>query len=132
MVVPVIRFEMQRKAYVRLFHPTAHLHVGMHGENRWPVARELTPRIFTLFVVKTYYGSSWLAGGQIPESENEFANSFDETYVREKESCQLLGFEMFHHHERGQLHLISVQIIIAFSHTTLVLEHRVDFAEWQR
>jgi hypothetical protein len=104
--VPILRFEMYRAGYVRLCHPAAHLHVGMHGENRWPVARELTPRLFTLFVVKSYYGASWATTGHIPLSDHGFDNKFDETYVREKERCQLLRYEIFHQHERSQLHIV--------------------------
>lgn len=103
--VPVLRFEMHRAGYVPLIHPTAHLHIGMHAENRWPVARELTPRLFTFFVVKHFYGSDWASAGYVPETAGGFSNTFDETYVNEKQNCRLLGYDMFHQHEHGQLHL---------------------------
>lgn len=101
---PLIRFDLDCPAYVRLMHPAAHLHIGMHGENRWPVNRRLTPRSFTLLIVKLYYGAAW-ENGRLLHEENGVSNRFDRYLVEEKSSCQMLGADLFHALEKGQLHL---------------------------
>jgi hypothetical protein len=100
---PVIRFDLDCAAYVRLVHPAAHFHIGMHAENRWPVCRRLSPRSFTLLVVKLYYQSGWARGASRRE-ENGFRNRFDRYFAAEKADCQILGAELFHEQEKGQLH----------------------------
>lgn len=56
---PVIRYEFDPEAYVEDRHPTAHLHIGFHSENRWPCARILSPESFGLLLVKLYYPTEW-------------------------------------------------------------------------
>ncbi len=102
--VPVIRFELDCNAYVRLAHPAAHFHVGMHAENRWPVSRCLTPRAFTLLIVKLYYYFAWTSYGMLRREEDGFKNRFDRYFVKEKGDCAPLGEGLFHKHEKGQLH----------------------------
>jgi hypothetical protein len=101
---PLVRFDLDCGAYVRLTHPAAHLHVGMHNENRWPVCRCLTPRSFALLIVKLYYGNNW-ARGKLQAEQNGFANRFDRYFVKEKAESQALGADLFHEHEKGQVHL---------------------------
>lgn len=103
--IPVIRFELDREAYVRLRHPTAHFHIGTHSENRWPVARSLTPLLFALFIIKLYFGHAWSSNGDTPETANGYNNVFDNELTSEKVCCFLLGSESFHETERGHLHL---------------------------
>jgi hypothetical protein len=100
---PLIRFDLDCAAYVRLVHPAAHFHIGMHGENRWPVYRRLSPRSFTLLVVKLYYGTDW-ARGTMRREEDGFCNRFDRYFVAESGNCQVLGKGLIHEHERGQIH----------------------------
>jgi len=100
---PLIRFELDYKAYVRLLHPAAHFHIGMHSENRWPVCRRLTPRSFSLLVVKLYYGSDW-ADGVLPQDADGFNNRYDQFLVAEKADCKLIQKDFFHDHERNEFH----------------------------
>jgi hypothetical protein len=100
---PLIRFDLDCGAYVRLMHPAAHFHIGMHGENRWPVCRQLTPRSFALLVAKLYYGTEW-AHGVLRHEKDGFENRFDRYLVAEKADSQLLGKDLFHEHEKAQLH----------------------------
>jgi hypothetical protein len=100
---PLIRFELDSQAYVRLVHPAAHFHIGMHGENRWPVCRRLTPRSFSLLIAKLYYGTDW-ARGVLRREADGFKNGFDRYLVAERAECRLLERELFHEHERNQMH----------------------------
>lgn len=102
---PLIRFELDCAAYVRLTHPAAHFHIGMHAENRWPVCRRLTPRGFSLLLVKLYYGSEW-ANGLLAHETDGFMNRFDRYLVKEKSACELLNAGLFHEQERCQMHFI--------------------------
>lgn len=57
--IPPIRFEHSSSQYTEHIHPAAHLHIGRHTDNRWPLARVLSPLTFTMMIVKFYYGSRW-------------------------------------------------------------------------
>lgn len=103
MTRPPIRFELDCNAYVRLIHPAAHFHIGMHEGNRWPVCRRLTPRGFSLLIAKLYYDTAW-AHGEMRSEKDGFMNRFDKHFVTEKSDCHLLGGDLFHEQERGQMH----------------------------
>ena len=79
-----------------LQHPAAHFHIGMHTENRWAVAREITPRAFALLLSKLYYSEDWLQHGAMPLAVNGFENRFDRQSAQEKVECALLGPQFFH------------------------------------
>ena len=100
---PMIRFELDRDAYIRLSHPSAHFHIGMHTENRWPVNRYLTPHIFTLLIIKLYYSNEW-ANGLTSKTKNDFQNKYDLSIINEKLNCKLLDETMFHNTEKSQLY----------------------------
>lgn len=57
--IPPLRFEYALQQYKELAHPAAHLHIGRHTENRWPVSRALGPVSFVLMIVKMYYVETW-------------------------------------------------------------------------
>lgn len=59
--IPVIRYENSPNQYKEINHPCSHLHIGLHGDDRWPVRRLLTPNAFSLIILKNYYGPSWRA-----------------------------------------------------------------------
>src|SRR5262249_41779290 len=103
--IPLIRFELDHNAYVMLKHPASHFHVGTHTENRWPAARELTPRAFTLFVLKLYYLQDWLTHGAMATDEDGFENRFDRQFANEKQCCNLLAARLFDQKESKLLHI---------------------------
>lgn len=57
--VPPFRFEYAPGQYKELSHPSAHMHIGRHTENRWPVSKALGPVSFVLMIVKMYYVETW-------------------------------------------------------------------------
>lgn len=99
---PLVRFEVDCAAYIKLVHPAAHFHIGMHSENRWPVSHELTPRIFTMFIIKLYYHSMWEIGKLAPEGE--FFNCYDKYFCNEKGNCKIV-VPILNEHERTQLYV---------------------------
>lgn len=54
-----IRYDLDRGAYRRCVHPSAHLHIGLDNEIRLATRRELTPVAFTLFVIRQAYPENW-------------------------------------------------------------------------
>lgn len=102
--LPVIRFEFDARAYATMVHPAAHFHFGLHTENRWPVGRHLTPRLFSLLIAKMFYGDDWESIGSDPHGTDGFKNSLDRQHASERLNCKLLGHELFDSNERMQLH----------------------------
>lgn len=91
--VPLIRYENAPSQYKGLKHPCSHLHIGHHGDNRWPLNRVLTPLAFTLWILKQYYGSEWAEFGD--DDTDSFGNTFESKLVTEKMECRLVGPEYF-------------------------------------
>lgn len=54
-----LRYDVSDKQYIECFHPYSHLHVGLHNEIRFPIAKILTPEMFAQIVVKMTYPEVW-------------------------------------------------------------------------
>ena len=101
--VPVLRYENAPGQYKALVHPCSHLHIGMHGEDRWAVRRLLSPLAFTMIVLRNYYGAEWGAlGGQNPATG---MNVLDEELIQERQRCALLDEEFFTPLEGSAFHI---------------------------
>lgn len=87
----VIRYEVATRDYVELRHPAAHFHVGLH-EGRWPADRILSPKAFTMFIVKLFYSSCW-------------DDAADEQLANEKHGCELLADTLFSAKDRRHLYV---------------------------
>jgi hypothetical protein len=100
---PPIRYDLALDDHIEVEHPAAHLTVGGHTENRWPVSRVLTPKLFVLFICKHYYDDRWstLKGKEL--SEDGFHNPFDQAMANEKRASRPLEDKKFTDKER--LHL---------------------------
>jgi hypothetical protein len=57
--VPPIRFEYSIEQYRELVHPTAHFHIGLAPNNRWPCAVALGPKTFVMLICSLYYSERW-------------------------------------------------------------------------
>ncbi len=97
--VPTIRYELDRRSYAELRHPCAHFHLGTHGENRWPVARVLTPLAFSLHIAKMFYGSAWARHFD----SSSGINPLDDRLSEEKLHCAELSESYFSARERRHL-----------------------------
>ncbi|WP_106727558.1 DUF2290 domain-containing protein [Mesorhizobium soli] len=69
--IPRVRFEYSGNQYRNVRHPGAHFHLGMSGEDRWPSARKLSPRSFTLLMAKFYYPATWWQGSRFSRPDGE-------------------------------------------------------------
>lgn len=106
--VPVIRYDLSFKQHCKLYHPTAHFHIGFHAENRWPVGRVLTPKAFFLKTLYNYYPEKWR---ELETSEGDtIKNIWDSIYRSELLSnCPLvsdLSPQHFEQMEKERLHFI--------------------------
>ena len=54
-----IRYDLDRSAYRRCAHPSAHLHIGWDNQIRIATRREFTPLAFILFVIRQVYPDNW-------------------------------------------------------------------------
>lgn len=97
--VPVIRFESAPKAHEPLKHPTAHFHLGLSSDGRWPANKILTPLAFALLIVKLYYRSAWEE-----HAGDNSSNPFEERYNRARAACEVLEEDLFTAEERMQFH----------------------------
>lgn len=100
--VPVFRYEYSENQYDELRHPCSHLHIGIHGENRWAVSRVLTPLAFVKLMVKHYYPAEWAQG--VSEVGRVDVHHFEEALIDEKNRCQEVGDEHFSSAERRSFH----------------------------
>lgn len=88
--IPVIRYDLSFRQHCKLYHPTAHFHIGFHAENRWPVGRMLTPKAFFLKTLYNYYPKKWRERETI-EGES-VTNILDSLYRSElHNNCPLIS-----------------------------------------
>jgi|SRR6185312_8700076 len=92
--VPALRYENSPDQRRELRHPCSHLHIGHHGDDRWPLNKLLSPLAFTLLVVKHYYGNEWRSIGDRDSDQN--GNIYDSMLIKEKaEGCVLVSANLF-------------------------------------
>ena len=96
--IPVIRFDYDDKNYCEDNHPTAHFHIGLYSENRWPSKRNLTPKAFLLHILKMYHFEAI-------SSKTDRATSIENAYVIECNKCELLPKSLFSQKEHERLYI---------------------------
>jgi hypothetical protein len=101
--VPPIRFEYAAQQYRELSHPAAHLHVGRHTKNRWPLARLLNPLTFSMAITKLYYPDEWASKSAFCNPATP--NCVDQQLIRALQNSRLV--HDFTVNERRSLHLAS-------------------------
>jgi hypothetical protein len=95
--IPLIRYENAPDQYRSLAHPTSHLHIGHHDDNRWPLNRVLTPLAFTLLMVKHYYGDVWRLRGL--DEGDPCGNRLETALINEKMNCRIVENALFSNNE---------------------------------
>lgn len=100
---PLIRYESARSQYVELAHPCSHFHFGHHGENRWPVKRELTPVAFSLLIYRQFYGTFW---AEHAAEVDDKTPDLESCMATEKAGSRILGAEWFSERESLQFHFM--------------------------
>ncbi len=103
--VPALRFEVNAGQYKELDHPYAHLHLGRHEDNRWPVARILTPYMFTLLIIKQFYRYKLADCRRVPGPGGSEISQYDVDIINEVANCRAVSPELFTATERRQPHL---------------------------
>lgn len=99
--IPIFRYENAPGQYKPLAHPCSHMHIGLHGENRWALRRHLTPLAFSMLIAKHYYPVEWSMG--IPEGSISGENDFEVALVGERRNCRIV--EQFSPQEELAFHL---------------------------
>lgn len=101
--IPPIRFEFSLSQYKEHIHPVAHLHIGRHTDNRWPLARVLSPLTFTMMIVKFYYGDQWCPRSSFAGASQD--DCIDKRLIAELKLSPLVYH--FSESERASLHFSS-------------------------
>lgn len=95
--VPLIRYENSPEQRKGLSHPCSHLHIGHHGDNRWPLSRILTPLAFTMWVTKQYHGERWRS---LADESHAFGNPLEADLIAARTDCRVIGSDLFDSAER--------------------------------
>ncbi len=101
--IPPIRFEYAVEQYRELVHPAAHLHIGRHFENRWPLHRVLNPLTFLMMILKMYYPPYWLERSIY--FNHAATNCLDGRFIDELNKSRIV--HDFSDNERASLHFFA-------------------------
>lgn len=100
---PLVRYEFSRQQYVEASHPCSHMHLGFHGENRWPVRRYLTAHAFALFIFRIFYLDFWLRARAVKSGVRNL--TMDEILETARAECRMLYDDEFSPAEGQRFHL---------------------------
>ncbi len=100
---PPIRYEFAPLQYREIKHPCAHLHIGHHSSNRWPVARKLHPLAFTMLILQKYYGAAW---STFDNDTCDFLNALTDEFALERARCPTLPLGQFSSREGRLFHFL--------------------------
>lgn len=100
---PLVRYEYSKLQYVEATHPCSHMHLGFHGDNRWPVRRCLSAHAFALLVLRLFYLSSWSQAASIKSGKDEL--SLDDVLERARSDSRILYRDEFSEAEERRFHL---------------------------
>lgn len=98
--IPLIRYDLSIDQHCENYHPAAHFHIGFNPNNRWPVAKKLTPYAFMLKILMHYYPELWFKHGEQGENEQ---NSLDIIYREELTKCEFVPQKYFQGIEKERL-----------------------------
>lgn len=100
---PLVRYEYSKDQYVETSHPCSHMHLGLHGENRWPVRRHLTANAFVLLVFRLFYLRYWMKAGKVKECKEK--TTMDAILETARAESRILGDDEFSEVEAQRFYL---------------------------
>lgn len=98
--IPLIRYDLSIEQHCDKYHPAGHLHIGFVVENRWPVAKILSPYAFLLNILMQYYSKLWI---QFGDEGDKRPNRLDIMYREELKRCNVISDEFFTESEKERL-----------------------------
>jgi len=99
---PLVRYEYSKKQYVEASHPCSHIHLGFHGENRWPVRRYLSAHAFALLIFRLFYIDFWIKADLVKSGEKSL--TLDQVIEAARTECRLLYDDEFSLAEGRRFH----------------------------
>lgn len=85
-----LRYDLSCSSFKELSHPTSHIHFGFGNDARLSVDKFLTPYIFTMFVITTFYSTeSFLTTLEIVLGQKDDCTLLDKSYFTDNERCFL-------------------------------------------
>ncbi|MCA1426388.1 MULTISPECIES: DUF2290 domain-containing protein [unclassified Bradyrhizobium] len=101
---PLVRYEYSKLQYVQATHPCSHMHLGFHGENRWPVRRHLTAHAFALLIFRLFYLDFWGQADTIKSGDKEL--TLDQVLEAARTECRMLYDDEFSEAEGKRFYFI--------------------------
>jgi hypothetical protein len=101
---PLVRYEYSKQQYVEATHPCSHMHIGFHGEHRWPVRRYLTAHAFALLIFRLFYLDFWMSAELIKSGDTEL--TLDAVLRAARAGCRMLYEEEFSNAEDERFYLV--------------------------
>jgi hypothetical protein len=101
---PLVRYEYSRLQYVQSTHPCSHMHLGFHGENRWPVRRHLTAHAFALLIFRLFYLDFWVRADAIKSGDKNL--TLDEVLESVRKECRMLYDDEFSEVESQRFYFV--------------------------
>jgi hypothetical protein len=101
---PLVRYEYSKCQYIEATHPCSHMHLGFHGENRWPIRRYLTAHAFALLIFRLFYLDFWTKADLIKSGEQEL--TMDAVLEVARAECRVLYEDEFSDAEARRFHLV--------------------------
>lgn len=56
---PIIRVDTSESQYKPVDHPFCHMHLGINNQSRLSLDRYMSPCLFTMFILRTFYHDIW-------------------------------------------------------------------------
>jgi hypothetical protein len=100
---PLVRYEFSKIGYREATHPCSHMHLGFHGENRWPVRRYLTAHAFALLIFRLFYLDFWMQADTVKSGDKDLA--MDAVLDGARVECRTLYDDEFSDAESRRFHL---------------------------
>ncbi len=101
---PLVRYEYSKQQYVEATHPCSHMHLGFHGENRWPIRRYLTAHAFALMIFRLFYLDFWMRADTVKQGEQEL--TLDAILGVARAESRMLYEDEFSKVEERRFHLL--------------------------
>jgi hypothetical protein len=93
-----IRYDYNEGQYVKVIHPTSHIHIGHENEVRIPLKVILSPQSFVAFIIRHIYYDEW--------KKSMIKADFVQEYLKVKNSCHEVDIEKFDQDEKQDLYIL--------------------------
>lgn len=95
---PIIRVDTSESQYTPVDHPYCHMHMGINNQSRLSLDRYMSPSLFTMFILRTFYYDAW-------SERNCDERSLEKRLISEKNALDVFEPELFCNLQRNLINL---------------------------